>query len=95
MNEAASGKGARQAVPVMMKALVRHPGLVVVAAVSVARLAGPRWWRRVPPLPVPTAELWRFRMETAYGGAGDALPERDEIVSFLRWSRDMRRWRRG
>lgn len=90
-----SGTGPRRALPVVMKALVRHPGLVAAAAASVARLAGPKWWRRVPPLPVPTEQLWRFRMETAYGGEGDALPEQDEIVSFLRWSRDMRRWRRS
>ncbi len=94
MNAAASGAGARRAAPVVLSALVRHPGLAVAAAGAVLRLAAPRWWRRMPPLPVPTENLWRFRMETAYGGTGDALPETEEIVSFLRWSRDMRRWRR-
>lgn len=89
-----SDTGASRAVPVVLRALMRHPVLVVAAASAVVRLAAPRWWRRVPPLPVPTEELWRFRMETAYGGSGDAVPEPEEIVSFLRWSRDMRRWRR-
>ena len=86
--------GASRAVPVVVRALLRHPVLYAAAVAAVVRLAAPRWWRRVPPLPVPTEDLWRFRMETAYGGSGDAVPETDEIVSFLRWSRDMRRWRR-
>lgn len=86
--------GASRAVPVVVRALLRHPVLIAAAVAAVVRLAAPRWWRRVPPLPVPTEDLWRFRMETAYGGSGDAVPETDEIVSFLRWSRDMRRWRR-
>jgi hypothetical protein len=33
-------------------------------------------------------------METAYGGAGDAEPDRSDVRTFLRWSRDMRHWRR-
>jgi hypothetical protein len=33
-------------------------------------------------------------METAYGGAGEAEPSVDDTLSFLRWSRDMRQWRR-
>jgi len=94
VKDASSGAGARRAAPVVLRALVRHPGLVVAAVGAVVRLAAPKWWRRMPPLPVPTENLWRLRMETAYGGAGDALPEEEEIVAFIRWSRDMRRWRR-
>jgi hypothetical protein len=45
-------------------------------------------------LPVPDAALWRFRIETAYGGRGDHTPEEPDIVSFIEWSRAMRRWRR-
>jgi len=33
-------------------------------------------------------------METAYGGAGDEEPDVEDVRSFLRWSRDMRQWRR-
>jgi len=33
-------------------------------------------------------------METAYGGSGDAAPDEDDVVSFLQWSRSLRRWRR-
>ena len=44
---------------------------------------GPGWWRRWPPLPVPDEALWRFRMETAYGGSGEAVPEAADVVSFI------------
>jgi hypothetical protein len=27
-------------------------------------------------------------METAYGGAGDQLPEADDLVTYLRWCRN-------
>jgi hypothetical protein len=33
-------------------------------------------------------------MITAYGGAGDAAPASDDVVAFVRWCRDMRRWRK-
>ena len=42
-----------------------------------ARRAGwprPGWWRRPPFLPLPAPDYLRFRMETAYGGAGDQQP---------------------
>jgi len=64
------------------------------AMVALVRLARPHWWRHWPPVPLPSPALWRFRMETAYGGSGDSVPDEDDIVSFLQWSRDLRRWRR-
>jgi hypothetical protein len=33
-------------------------------------------------------------MVTAYGGEGDAVPETGDVVAFVRWCRDMRRWRK-
>lgn len=93
--------GAASAVPVgpaakvVVRALARHPELVPVAVAELARLARPRWWQRRPPLPLPTPELWRLRMVTAYGGAGDALPSQADVVSFLHWCREMRRWRKA
>jgi hypothetical protein len=59
-----------------------------------ARLARPGWWHRWPLLPVPDEQLWRFRMETAYGGTGDAVPEGADVVSFIAWCSTMGRWRR-
>ena len=78
---------------VVVRAVLWRPWLWPVAVVQVRRLARPGWWRRWPPWPVPDAALWRFRLETAYG-ADDAVPRADDVVSYLRWSRDMRQWRR-
>ena len=78
----------------VVAAVAVRPWLWPVAVAQVARLARPGWWRRWPPLPVPDESLWRFRMETAYGGAGDAEPDAGDVRTFLRWSRDMRHWRR-
>jgi hypothetical protein len=76
-------------------AVLVRPWLWPAAAAEVVRLAAPGWWRRWPPLPVPTPELWRLRMITAYGGAGDAEPDVEDVVSFLRWAGRMRRWRKA
>ncbi len=73
-------------------ALRGRPWLWPVAATQALRLARPGWWKQWPPLPLPDAELWRFRMETAYGGAGDGEPTAEDIRSFLHWCRYMRRW---
>ncbi|MHB8438923.1 MAG: hypothetical protein ACYDD4_07155 [Acidimicrobiales bacterium] len=79
--------------PVAMVVL-RHPSLWLVGAVQGLRQARPRWWRDWPPLPAPDESWWRFRMETAYGGHGDTTARPEDVESFLRWCRDMHRWRR-
>jgi hypothetical protein len=71
-----------------------RPWLWPVAVVQVLRLARPGWWHRWPPVPWPEESLWRFRMETAYGGDGDQAPDAADVRTFLHWSRDMRHWRR-
>jgi len=78
----------------VVAAVVRRPWLWPAAVAEAARLARPGWWRRWPPLPVPDDALWRFRMETAYGGSGDAVPEAEDVASFLGWCSTMGRWRR-
>jgi hypothetical protein len=65
-----------------------HPSLWPTALRQAGRLALPGWWRRAPFLPLPAPEYLRFRMETAYGGAGDQLPESDDLVTYLRWCRN-------
>jgi hypothetical protein len=84
----------RRAPLTLVAAVAVRPWLWPVAVAQVLRLARPRWWRRWPPVPLPDAALCRFRMETAYGGAGDAEPDVRDVRTFLRWSRDMRHWRR-
>jgi hypothetical protein len=78
---------------VVARAVIIRPWLWPVAVVQVLRLARPGWWRRWPLIPLPDPELWRFRLETAYGSS-EAVPTASDVTSFLRWSRDMRQWRR-
>ena len=76
------------------RSVLARPWLVPEAALEATRMAPPGWWRRRPFLPLPDAALWRFRMETAYGGAGDAVPPPEDVRAFLRWCAGMRRWRK-
>lgn len=71
-----------------MSIVLRHPSLWAVGVRQVAVLAPRQWWRRPPFLPLPAPDYLRFRMETAYGGAGDQLPEPQDLVTYLRWCRD-------
>ncbi|HET9076351.1 MAG TPA: hypothetical protein VFN68_05425 [Acidimicrobiales bacterium] len=66
-------------------ALARRPALWRPAL----RLVPPGWWRRWPPLPVPSADYVRFRMETMYGSDGQLEP--DELIRYLEWCRRMGR----
>ena len=72
-------------------AVLRHPSLWPTAARQVRVLARPGWWHRVPFLPVPDPAYLRFRLETAYGGAGDHPPAAADLVAYLRWVRGERR----
>ena len=89
-----SGPTSAPTLSAVVAALVRRPWLWPAAVAEAARLARPGWWHRWPLLPVPDEALWRFRMETAYGGSGDAVPEADDVVSFIAWCSTMGRWRR-
>ena len=72
-------------------AVARHPSLWLAGARQVRVLAAPGWWRRAPFLPLPSPDYLRFRLQTAYGGAGDRAPEPDDIVTYLRWCRSLGR----
>ncbi len=74
------------------RGIAARPELWPVAVVVAVRLAPAGWWRRWPPTPWPDAGYWRFRMETAYGGEGDAEPDPDDVREFLQWCRG--RWPR-
>lgn len=69
-------------------AVLPHPTLWPTGVRQAGRLARPGWWRRPPFLPLPASEYLRFRMETAYGGAGDQAPVPADLVTYLRWCRD-------
>jgi hypothetical protein len=68
-----------------------HPTLWATGLRQATVLARPGWWRRPPFLPVPDPDYLRFRLETAYGGAGDRPLEADDLVAYLRWCRALRR----
>ena len=70
-------------------ALVRRPGLWWTALVQLGRLARPGWWRHRPFLPVPDQAYLRFRLQTAYGDP-DRDPEPEDVITYLRWCREMR-----
>jgi hypothetical protein len=72
-------------------AVAGHPSLWATGLRQATVLARPGWWRRPPFLPVPDADYLRFRLETAYGGAGDQALEPDDLVAYLRWCRALRR----
>ena len=94
----APGGAPEAAIPPLRRvalAVLARPLLWPAAVAELSRLARPGWWRRWPPVPVPTPELWRFRMTTAYGGAGDTAPEVDDVLTFLRWAGRMGRWRKA
>jgi len=80
---------------IVVRAVLARPWLAPAALAEAHRLARPGWWRRRPFLPLPAPDLWRFRMETAYGGAGDDAPSPAEVRAFVHWCAAMRSWRRG
>jgi len=71
-------------------AVARHPSLWVTGVRQALVLAAPGWWRRRPFLPLPAPEYLRFRLQTAYGGDGERAPDPDDLVTYLRWCRDLR-----
>lgn len=68
--------------------VARHPSLWRIGLRQAAVLAPSGWWHRPPFLPLPDPDYLRFRMETAYGGAGDQMPVPADLVTYLRWCRD-------
>jgi hypothetical protein len=69
-------------------AVLPHPSLWWTGVRQVRVLAAPGWWRRRPFLPMPDPGYLRFRMETAYGGAGDQDPKAEDLVTYLRWVKE-------
>jgi len=77
-----------------LAAVALRPWLWPVAATQSLRMARRGWWRRWPPLPLPEPELWRFRMETAYGDSARKVPPARDVRSFLEWCRAAHNWRK-
>lgn len=75
-------------------AVARRPSLWATGVRQALVLAAPGWWRRPPFLPLPSPSYLRFRSQAAYGGDGDRPPDPADVVTYLRWCRDVRRSRR-
>lgn len=77
-------------------ALLPRPWLWWTALGAILRLARPRWWLRLPLLPIPDERYWHFRMSTVYGqqSPGDpyieSVPDAKDVLSYLQWCRAMR-----
>lgn len=67
-----------------------HPSLWRIGVRQALALAPRGWWRRRPFLPLPAPDYVRFRLQTAYGGAGDRAPDPADLLTYLRWCRTMR-----
>lgn len=80
---------------IVLRAIMVRPNLWWIAGVEAVKLARPGWWRRWPPIPVPSESLWRMRMLTAYGKDGTSPPRVEDILSYLEWCRTAHQWRRG
>lgn len=74
----------------LVGAVLRRPGLWGTALRQARILAAPGWWRRPPFVPVPPADYLRFRLQTAYGGAGTGPVDPADLVAYLRWCRSWR-----
>jgi hypothetical protein len=88
----ASGRSRTRWAVRAVAAVLPHPSLWVTGLRQARRLAPRGWWRRPPSLPLPAPDYLRFRMETAYGGAGDQPPDPEDLRTYLRWCR---RWPTG
>lgn len=67
-------------------AVAVRPRLWLSALAQLARFAPDRWWHRPPFMPLPPAELARFRSETMYGNP-DVAPSPADMVVWLEWCR--------
>ena len=67
-------------------ALATRPRLWPTAFVQIWRFAPDHWWRRPPFLPLPDADLMRFRASTQYGDP-DRVPEAEDVITWLTWCR--------
>jgi hypothetical protein len=72
-------------VAVVGRTVLTRPRLWGVGLRTALRLAPKGWWHEWPPLPLPDEAYWRFRLETAYGGNGEAPLREEDIVAYLQW----------
>ena len=74
--------------PRAIAAIARRPDLWLTGLGAARSMARHRWWAQKPHLPLPDPGWLRFRLETAYGGAGDARIDGEHLITWLEWKRD-------
>jgi hypothetical protein len=70
-------------------AVARRPRLWPAAARAFVMHVPSGWYLRAPFLPVPDRAWIRFRLQTAYGDPA-AVPDPDDLVTWLEWSKGWR-----
>ena len=70
-------------------AVMIRPWLWAIAIGAMFALAPERWWARKPFLPIPDADVIKWRKATAYGSSSAAMTPHD-VVSYLEWRRTAR-----
>ena len=80
----ACGHGAFMIDRDVVEAILRRPRLWGTAVSATLAFAPRGWWRRRPFLPVPDAEMMRWRIATAYGSS-DATVDPADVVAYLEW----------
>jgi hypothetical protein len=78
----------------VVRAVAFRPGLWPASFGALRRLARPGWWHTPPFLPVPDAEFWGFRMETAFGKQSEGRPSTGDVIDYLAWCQRTRPPRR-
>ena len=73
----------------LARVAIRRPWLIPAMLGAAWAFRSNKWYRSPPFLPLPSKAFMRWRMETAYGRNGTALPSRD-LERYLRWGSDMR-----
>ena len=68
--------------------VLRRPSLAIPLLRAGWRFRRRHWYRHPPFLPLPPQNYLAWRLETAYGTAGE-LPEPSELRRYLRWMRWM------
>jgi len=72
----------------ILVAVVVRPHLWFSAVATVVGMVPRKWWARPPFIPVPSRDVLRWRVTTAYGHP-DMVLVPDDVLSYLRWRRQM------
>ncbi|MEN8234285.1 MAG: hypothetical protein ABFR89_05115 [Actinomycetota bacterium] len=65
-------------------AIAKRPRLWATAVGATFAFAPPGWWHHPPFLPIPDADLMRWRVTTAYGDEETPIAP-DDVLSYLEW----------